>query len=45
MSVENNAPNKPISSKMLATILKSCFLNTIESIYRNNGNGIRATGK
>ena len=45
MNVENNAPNKPNSSEMLVTILKSCFLNNIESIHRNNENGIRVTGK
>ena len=44
-NVANIAPNKPNTSAMLVTILKSCFLSITENINRNNENGMRVTGR
>ena len=44
-NVANIAQNKPNTSVMLVTILKSCFLSITENINRNNENGMRVTGR
>ena len=44
-NVASIAPNKPNTSVMLVTILKSYFSSITENINRNNENGMRVTGR